>query len=196
MQMFGEHLLPPVQKLVATYIFSPRREGKRCKSIPLGKKYPYRLKECRLRASIFYVFSVHFRCQFLDVRKGCDYSKIMNNSFASFDIWVSINFFPKASFKGFMRVILDYFFILIFLYVMPKSQKIALLSTIIIFSLWSSVSALTSHESGLLCHGYTEIPPDTTFLIVSGGVHKLVYLVPILNGPSGDDGVSSSSGAS
>jgi len=38
MQMSGGHLLPPVQKLVVRYIFSPRREEKRCKSIPLGKK--------------------------------------------------------------------------------------------------------------------------------------------------------------
>ena len=44
--------------------------------------------------------------------------------------------------------------------------------------------------------GYTETPPDTTFLITSGGVYKLIYLLPILNGPFGDDGVSSSSGAS
>ena len=39
-------------------------------------------------------------------------------------------------------------------------------------------------------------PPDTTYSIASGGIHKLIYLVPILNGPFGDDGVSSSDGAS
>ena len=41
-----------------------------------------------------------------------------------------------------------------------------------------------------------EIASDTTFSIASGWVHKLVYSLPILKGPSGDDGVSSSSGAS